>query len=151
MENKTYKYAGFWIRALAIFLDWVALMIIGAIFFGKEVTKMGATETGFEIGFNYEGWSALIPLLYAPVFWIWKSATPGKLICGLKIIETDGKKLSPLKSIIRFFSYIPSFIFFLGFFWAGFDKHKQAWHDKIAKTYVIHYRKSNKPQSSSSA
>lgn len=26
---------------------------------------------------------------------------------------------------------------FLGFAWAAFDRHGQAWHDKVAHTYVV--------------
>ncbi|MBI2410408.1 MAG: RDD family protein [Candidatus Kerfeldbacteria bacterium] len=145
MESKTvqitpkpgeqkFQYAGFWIRFLACILDWVVLGIIGYILFGNEVTRI---ESG-SISVRYTGWKNIIPFLYVLLFWLWLSATPGKLICRIKIIEIDGSKLSWQKALIRMFSYIPSALaLFIGFIWAGFDSKKQAWHDKIAKTYVV--------------
>jgi uncharacterized RDD family membrane protein YckC len=42
------------------------------------------------------------------------------------------------KLIGRYFAYIVSCIFMLGFIWIAFDKRKQGWHDKLAGTVVIH-------------
>jgi len=130
-----FKYAGFWIRLLALFLDWfIFLGIIGYLLFGSEVTKIGNGS----INVNYSGWKIIVPFLYFIIFWIWLGATPGKLLCRIKIIEINGGKLSWQKALIRFFSYILSAAaLFIGFIWAAFDPKKQAWHDKIAKTYVI--------------
>ena len=33
------------------------------------------------------------------------------------------------------------FVFFLGLFWVAWDKKKQGWHDKLAKTVVIKKKK----------
>ena len=41
---------------------------------------------------------------------------------------------SVVRSLASCFSFI---VFFLGFFWAGWDKEKQSWHDKIAGTIVV--------------
>lgn len=131
------KYAGFLVRLLALVLDGIILGIIGYAIFGKEVVQIDTTS-GFSFSINFNGWKSVIPPFYTLLFWILFSATPGKLICRLKIVDTDGKRLSWQKALIRFVSYIPSaFVFFLGFIWVGFDSKKQGWHDKIAKTYVI--------------
>ena len=34
-------------------------------------------------------------------------------------------------------SFFSAFVFFLGFFWAGWDRNKQSWHDKIAGTVIV--------------
>ena len=41
------------------------------------------------------------------------------------------------KLVGRYFAYIVSCIFMLGFIWIAFDKRKQGWHDKLAGTVVI--------------
>jgi uncharacterized RDD family membrane protein YckC len=129
------KYAGFWIRFLALALDWFLFLgIIGYVLFGNEVTQFGAGT--FNV--NYSGWKLIIPFLYFFGFSAWKGATPGKMMCRIKIIETDGNKLSWQKALLRIFSWLLSAIAIgIGFLWAGFDAKKQSWHDKIAKTYVI--------------
>lgn len=136
MENTgSHRYAGFWIRFLAAIIDGIILSTVGYLLFGNEVTQV----SGAYIDVSFTGWKSLIPALYTILFWIWLSATPGKLVLGLKIVEANGKKLSIKTAIIRFFSYIVSSVaLFLGFIWIGFDKEKQGWHDKIAKTHVVH-------------
>lgn len=129
-----YKYAGFWIRLLAVFIDWIILGIIGFIMFGSEVTSVGDGS----VGVNYTGWKTIVPLSYVLIFWIWQSATPGKLICKIKIINEDGTELNWKRAVVRFFAYIISALpILIGFIWIGFDRKKQGWHDKIAKTYVV--------------
>jgi len=73
------------------------------------------------------------------LFWIYRSATPGKMIFSLKIVDVvSNEKPSNLQVIVRYFAYIISGVpLFLGFVWVAFDKKKQGWHDKIAGTAVI--------------
>jgi uncharacterized RDD family membrane protein YckC len=41
--------------------------------------------------------------------------------------------------ILRFLGYfVSAFPLYLGFLWAALDRRKQGWHDKIARTIVIH-------------
>ncbi len=140
MEQSSHQYAGFWIRVLAGLIDMAILAAIGYALGGGEATQVveaGKFRMGF-FGVNFTGWRLLIPVLYTLIFWIWISATPGKYICGIKIIETDGKKLSWPKAILRYIGYIPSaFVFGLGFIWIAANEKKQGWHDKLAKTYVV--------------
>ena len=72
-------------------------------------------------------------------FWIRVSATPGKVIMSLKIVDAETyEKPSRKQFFIRFFAYIVSAIpLGLGFLWVIFDKKKQGWHDKLAHTLVI--------------
>lgn len=72
-------------------------------------------------------------------FWIKISATPGKVLMSLKIV--DAETFAPLtkkQCFIRFLAYIPAAIpLGLGFLWVIFDKKRQGWHDKLAHTVVI--------------
>lgn len=132
------NYAGFWIRFLAYLIDSIILGVVGRILFGSQVTEYGAAGDGVSFSVNYSGWRTIVPIAYVLVFWIVFSATPGKMICKLKIVEENGQKLSWQKALLRFVGYIVSGVaLFIGFIWIGFDKKKQGWHDKIAKTYVV--------------
>ncbi|HIF8966878.1 TPA: RDD family protein, partial [Vibrio cholerae] len=73
------------------------------------------------------------------LFWNFKSATPGKMLLKLKVVDEHTlNKLTFKQSIIRYLSYYISLLgFFIGFFWIFFNKKNQGWHDKIAKTIVI--------------
>ena len=132
--TKKYKYAGFWIRFFAVFVDGIILAAIGYVFFGSEITYF--RDGSF--GFSYKGWKILVPVLYTYISWICFSATPGKLVFHLKLInEPDGSNISFKQAFFRLISYPLSAFFAIGFIWAGFDSKKQTWHDKLAKTCVI--------------
>jgi len=77
--------------------------------------------------------------------WRLWGATPGKRLLGIKVVDAaSGKLLSDTQVIIRLFGYLISAIFLcLGFFWIDFDKRRQGWHDKLARSVVI--RTSIKP------
>jgi len=71
--------------------------------------------------------------------WYYWSATPGKMLLRMKVV--DAKTQAPinlLQIIMRLMGYmISTMVFCLGFFWIGIDKRKQGWHDKLADTVVI--------------
>ena len=49
-----------------------------------------------------------------------------------------GQPASPLQCIVRYLGYFVSALpLGLGFIWVAFDKRKQGWHDKIARTLVV--------------
>ena len=81
----------------------------------------------------------VLPAVVVIVFWIYRSATPGKMILKLKIIDAKtGGELSTGQCIGRYFAYYASIIpFMLGIIWVGFDDRKQGWHDKLAGTLVV--------------
>lgn len=77
--------------------------------------------------------------LFAALCWMRWSATPGKMIMRLKVVDakTEGK-ISFLQCIVRALAYFVSGLCFgLGFFWIGIDKRRQGWHDKLADTLVV--------------
>lgn len=132
----TMRYAGFWIRFLASIIDGIIIGVIGAVIFPGS-----ASYSDGMVKVTQNGPQTLLSLVFTIGFWLWLSATPGKLILGLKIVEENGAKLSVKGAILRYIGYIVSGIVIgLGFLWIGFDKEKQGWHDKIAKTHVIHTR-----------
>jgi uncharacterized RDD family membrane protein YckC len=64
--------------------------------------------------------------------------TIGDIIVGIKCVRTDGQPMNVAASIIRALASVFSAMAFgLGFFWAGWDRQKQSWHDKIAGTYMV--------------
>ncbi len=133
------NYAGFWIRVFASIIDsflivLITLPILYGIY-GKDYFK----SEGFIAGF----WDLIItwilPAIAVIVFWIYKSATPGKMVAGIKIVDAaTGNPPSPVQSIIRYLGYYVSVIpLMLGIIWVAFDGRKQGWHDKLAGTIVI--------------
>ena len=132
-------YAGFWIRVAASIIDSIILVLVTSpilySIYGKEYFKSEGLVAGY--------WDIIIkwifPAVAVIVFWIYKSATPGKMIMGIKIIDMKtGNPPSTSQSIIRYLGYYVSMIpLMLGIIWVAFDEKKQGWHDKLAGTVVI--------------
>lgn len=77
--------------------------------------------------------------VFSGLCWHYWSATPGKMLLRMKIVDakTEGP-MTPKQIGLRLLGYWPScFLFFLGALWIGIDKKKRGWHDFIAGTVVI--------------
>jgi len=142
-EPVNLEYAGFWIRALASIIDTVLLIIVliplFILIYGIDGLAAEQTSTSpIELFISY----VLAPLVVI-LFWYYKSATPGKMMLKLKVINLNesGPKLGVGQSIGRYVGYyLSSIVLGLGFIWVAFDKKKQGWHDKLAKTAVVRVR-----------
>jgi len=77
--------------------------------------------------------------IYCAICWYFWSATPGKIIMRMKIVDASTQgRMSPLQIFLRLFGYLIScFTFMLGIFWIGFNKRHRGWHDYLASTVVI--------------
>jgi RDD family len=85
-----------------------------------------------------DGGPIFLLLAYHIVFWTWKGTTIGGIICQLRVVRTDGEPLRFIDSLVRGLSSMFSIAALgLGCFWILRDPERQAWHDKIASTYVV--------------
>ncbi len=140
------RYAGFWLRTVAVLIDTVIVLavivpLLLAIYGQGYLVKTQFLMGPWDFIINY-----VFPFLAVIVFWRFRGATPGKMVFGAVIV--DAESLGPLSNkqlVGRYFAYIPAiFVFGLGILWVAFDKRKQGWHDKLAKTVVI--RPAKKPR-----
>ncbi len=138
-DTGDYSYAGFWIRTAAALIDSILLLFILSpviyLVYGPSYWQGDQLISGFwDFILNY-----VLPAIAVIVFWIFKSATPGKILLDLKIIDAEtGGKPGTAQCIGRYFAYYVSMIpFMLGILWVAFDRRKQGWHDKLAGTLVV--------------
>lgn len=139
------EYGGFWIRLGASLIDALLIIIIttplliwiyGVGYFTEEAESVTMDLVRGPADFII---SYVLPAIATVLFWMYRQATPGKMMLSLKIV--DARTLAPIsggQAWLRYFGYIPStLVLCLGFLWVAFDARKQAWHDKIARTLVI--------------
>jgi len=149
-EEKKYNYGGFWVRFVASIIDGIVIYIIHSIsalvFFGT-MFPMPQDPEGMQLEYffsgQYMGYSIFSLLLdvvyYAGMQSSSKQATIGKMAFDLKVVRTDGSRITFLRGVGRYFSKIISaIILMIGYIMAAFDSRKQALHDKIADTMVIY-------------
>lgn len=145
------QYVGFWARFGAAIIDSIILVVavtplVALLGLSPEVKT---NEAGFPI-LGPEYWSSVsvnqfIAAGIVLAFWLWKMATPGKMVIGAVIVDaqTLGKP-SAGTFVLRYLGYFVSTIpLGLGLLWVGWDPRKQGWHDKIAGTVVV--KKSSLP------
>jgi len=66
----------------------------------------------------------------------------GRKAGHIKVIDYAGNPIGFWKALVRnLIAGSISSIFYLGFLWIIWDKHHQAWHDKIMKTFVVYDEK----------
>ena len=146
------EYAGFWIRLVAKFLDGVLIcvvivvpaIIVGLILgvTGRFHASPGSVEIGILanlMGFVFELVAIAFQVAYGTFFLGKYSATPGKMICGLKVIRANGERVSYGLGFGRCCAEILSGLTcYIGYIMAGFDGQKRALHDHICSTRVVY-------------
>lgn len=135
-DDQEYEYAGFWIRVGAMLLDMIFMMIV---FFPIVFTL---TYLGIVTEYNASVVEWVIQGISFVIYvflWVKYAGTPGKRLLKLKVLDAKtGNHLTPMQAILRYLGYIPaSLVLLIGLIWVAFDKQKQGWHDKIAKTVVV--------------
>lgn len=78
-------------------------------------------------------------LLYSGICWYLWSATPGKMIMQMKIVQAKThQRITMVNILLRLCGYIISSSFLLlGIFWIGMNKRHRGWHDYLGDTEVI--------------
>lgn len=134
------KYVGFWARTGASVIDSLLMMIIilPIVFFmlgGLDEFMSGTDAPGIGMMLVMYG----VPIALILGFWIIKGTTPGKMAFKARIVDAKtGEHPSTMQFIGRYLGYIIStLVLYIGFFWVGWDKRKQGWHDKMAGTVVV--------------
>jgi uncharacterized RDD family membrane protein YckC len=148
------RYAGFWIRFLAVFIDGLILgvffSIIEMILFlipGRGIFRtlqnppISPPEAGLILGGIAVSYLIFFAATIAYQSWFvaHRGGTPGKLAVGLRVVRSDGASLTMGRSIGRAFAYVLNNLTFgIGFIIAAFDSQKRALHDHVCDTRVIH-------------
>jgi uncharacterized RDD family membrane protein YckC len=81
----------------------------------------------------------IVVIGYLVLFWMLTGQTLGMMLLGLRVVSRTGGRVTVGSSILRIIGYfvLPG-IFLLGFLWIlGTDK-REAWHDKLGRTYVVY-------------
>ena len=130
-------YCGFWRRWFANFFDAILLGIAYAVLIVilRVITSLLGTAYP-----EFSEWVLSTIIFWAYMIWFkgYRGATPGFYILGIRIISINSGVVTIKQIIIRVISSFFSAVSFgLGYIWIAIDANRQAWHDKIAGTYVI--------------
>ncbi|MFP2913476.1 RDD family protein, partial [Pyxidicoccus sp. 3LFB2] len=146
--------ASLWRRLLSFTIDarpslaWRALHHPRLVGDGDEAPEAGLTGLDAFVGWLRALHTVLLPgfflvlvlaLVYCAVAaFLWNGRTLGRLLLGLRLVDTHGLAPAPGRAIVRAMLASLSFVLFLGGFWmALFDRRGQTLHDKLTSTFVV--------------
>jgi uncharacterized RDD family membrane protein YckC len=139
------RYGGFWIRVVAVIIDWFIFGIVlipAAVIFGGLGLAAGALGGVPHVSHAFvEG--AKIWLFFGA--WLYEAlmesssyqATLGKMALGMKVTDLYGNRISFGRATGRHFAKILSSILGIGYIMVGFTERKQGLHDLLAGTLVL--------------
>jgi len=153
------KLAGFWDRYAALILDSLILSPVTMGLIAIQVTKVYSRLRGanwgllfanpelfeFRYGNLIENSTNTVATFIQIAAWLYfvyfthqNQATPGKALLKLRVAGKKQEKLPLLRALLRetIGKVVSGILFPLGYVWMVWDKDKQAWHDKIAHSYV---------------
>jgi uncharacterized RDD family membrane protein YckC len=114
----------------ASFLDRLAAFTLDAVLILLAVAMLNLRQDG--------GPFFVLFLGYCVAFWTWRGTTIGGIVCNLQVIRTNGQAVRFPDALVRALSSLFSFAALgLGVLWILRDDDRQAWHDKIAGTFVV--------------
>lgn len=126
------RYAGFWLRFLALIIDSLIFLLAGIIL-AFLVEVMGGSPKGLDIPFLLASW-----LYYAIMESSSKQGTIGKIVLGISVTDLEGNRISFARATGRYSAkMISSLLLSIGYIVAAFTSRKQALHDIIASTLVV--------------
>jgi uncharacterized RDD family membrane protein YckC len=148
--------ASLWRRLLSFTIDSAAIIGVSALYItlASSVTGLKAPSSqGLTALDTLAAWlsalqSVLVPgailvLVLATAYcavaaFLWNGRTLGRMLLGLRLVDTHGLAPAPARAIVRALLSVVSFGLFLGGFWmALFDRRGQTLHDKLTSTFVV--------------
>lgn len=142
------RYAGFWIRVAARLLDslimimvsLVVQLVVPAIFLGIASATGSKHELMGIMGAVVAGLVQMgLAIGYSVFFWGRFGATPGKMICGIKVVRSDGSPITYMRALGRVFGdMLSGMTLGIGYLIVASDPEKRALHDHICDTRVVY-------------
>lgn len=143
-DDDGWEFAGFWIRFCGAFIDGIILNIIqfaiGFVFGLSGMVAQSSDPNQIAPGeVIVMLLSVVIGIAYA-VFFLGSrfQATPGMMVCRIRIIVADGEDCSYLRALGRYFAaFLSALILGIGYLMCAWDREKRTLHDMICNTRVI--------------
>ncbi len=137
------EYVGFWRRVVAALIDAVLLTFLIAPFmiwtYGLEYytdldREFKLIESPGELIANW-----IVPAVLTILLWRYWQTTPGKYLFTAYVVDARTLQRATLgQYTLRYIGYFLSMVpCFFGVLWVAFDRRKQGWHDKVARTIVV--------------
>lgn len=144
VEHRRGAYAGIVSRGVGYVIDAVVTAVIvssGTFVVNAVIQSLGNESPDL----SNAGGPALLLLITGLVFLFYVSIclwlfgkTLGMMVMGVRVVKADGTGIGLARALVRTFFMGLSSFFMLGYIWIAVDNRRQAWHDKIARTFIVY-------------
>jgi uncharacterized RDD family membrane protein YckC len=136
--------AGFWVRVTAFIIDQIFLFVVGFVILFVNGDQESANVIDLWAGFATIDiwWDVIVPLAIETVYFtvaigLW-GRTIGKAVMRVKVVRTDGGRVSIGRAFGRYLAYLLNWLTFgIGFLVIAFNPQKRGLHDLIVDTQVV--------------
>jgi uncharacterized RDD family membrane protein YckC len=154
--------AGFWRRFVSFIIDNIFVVVSALVISSIIITLIFSIfpDLAEDYALDEVSWEAILAsadrpptlidwlttlggFLYTVAYWTvavaWKGRTVGKLMLGIKVVRTDGSRVSYLRAFARWWAYLICLPITLGFGFLiiGLNAQKRGLHDFICDTMVV--------------
>ncbi|MBX3639049.1 MAG: RDD family protein [Nitrosomonas sp.] len=133
----TFSSSGFWRRFICLLYE--ALILLAVIFIASFLFHLILRDTSTAY-FQplYRSYLLIVMGYYFVWFWTHGGQTLAMQTWKIRVVTSDGQKLSSRKAIIRYLLAVTGILCFgIGLLWALIDREHQYLHDRLAGTRLI--------------
>jgi uncharacterized RDD family membrane protein YckC len=144
LNTNELNYAGFGVRFGAKFVDGLILglpfMVVFFVVLIPQIRSGTPTPERFSFLPLMIQFAFIFIQMAYQIFFLGKyGATPGKMLCKLKVVTAEGGRIGYGRATGRVFAEMLSgMICYIGYIMVAFDSQKRALHDYICNTRVIY-------------
>jgi uncharacterized RDD family membrane protein YckC len=140
-------HGGFFRRAVALLIDLFVIALLAAVmvlmaYLGYKV-GLAAHQRALSgsmmmpLATLLTGACTFLSMAYFILFHGMEGKTPGKWLLGLRVVGPQNQRISYRTACLRFLVMAVFAPVLLGFLWVIWSREKRAWHDYVARTWVI--------------
>ena len=136
------KPAGVVSRGVAAMVDIAGVLLILVIcYFSVMAARLLTSVRSFAFPqpdtiFTVAGF-IVVSVLYLAACWAVSGRTPGSVLMGLRVVDRNGRKLSPVIALAR---AVFCTFFAAGLFWSAIDAQRRSAADVVLRTRVVYSR-----------
>jgi uncharacterized RDD family membrane protein YckC len=141
------RYGGFFRRGLALLVDFFIVALLAAVmsalaFVGYKVGLAAHQRAISELTLMplftlLAAAGTFLAMSYFVLFHGMQGKTIGKWCLKLRVVGADNERIGYRRACLRWIATVALAPLLLGFLWVFWNRQKRAWHDYLARTWVI--------------
>jgi uncharacterized RDD family membrane protein YckC len=141
------RYGGFFRRGAAFLIDWFVVIVLALVmglmaYVGYKVGLAAhhrtiTRATLMPLVLLLAASTTMLATVYFVLFHGMHGKTIGKSLLRLRVVGADHERIGYRRACLRWIGTVGFAPLLLGFLWVLWSPEKRAWHDYLARTWVI--------------